>query len=125
MIPSSLQEKSQVSATPLDDDGSNSWANINSARSSQAVVSRGNDRFNQLPPGMEIDDQCCTEINHMPMGAAGSTDASHDTNSQSMENGFTKRNANASDDTVTGRGQDLFYGDAGGFVERNNYLDRM
>lgn len=129
-----MQEKFQITipASPSSDDPG-PWKSFESARDSQACVpsftpqtsadSDGN-KFNELPPGMEIDEQCCAEINSMPFSMAGETDVSKDTNDGAFDKGFTKRSMKGTDDQYTGEHVDHFYGDTGGFVERNNYLDR-
>ena len=60
----------------------------------------------------------------MPLVISGQSDVSQDTNPESLERGFKKREMKGTDDQYTGEHMDHFYGDAGGFVERNNYLDR-
>lgn len=127
-----LQEKFQISVPDRKEDGE-SWTSFESARSSQADVPRsdGNKvnsnpdgKFNYLPPGMDISNQCSVEINSMPLSLAGESDVSMDTNPKALASGFTKREMKGIDDQYTGEHVDLFYGDAGGFAERNNYLDR-
>ena len=81
-------------------------------------------KFNKTPPGMELDNQNSVEIRRMPLVMSGTSDASMDTNPESFARGYTKRQMKGSDDQYTGEHVDHFYGDAGGFVERNNYLDR-
>lgn len=126
-----LQEKFQITIPNKTEEGE-PWASFESARQSQANVgdwcpANAGDtdgrKFNEMPPGMEID-QCHAEINGMPMSLAGETDVSKDTNTGAMFRGFTKRDMKGTDDQYTGEHADHFYGDAGGFVERNNYLDR-
>ena len=118
-----LQEKFQISV-PNKPEGPEPWADFKSSRQSQADVPQGNDQFNAMPPGMEIADQCCLDLSNMPMSMAGESDVSADTNPTSFAEGFKKREMKGVDDQYTGEHVDLFYGDAGGFVERNNYLDR-
>lgn len=133
MIPASLQEKSQVSAKPVDEDGSNEWATFAGARDSQASVGSFHERkafdtdmrrFNQMPPGMEIANQQFAEFHEAPLVLSGETDPSKGIDPESLHCGYSKRTMHGTDDQATGKHQDLFYGDAGGFVERNNYLDR-
>ena len=81
-------------------------------------------KFNHLPPGHDIGNQCHSPQENMPLSMSGQTDVSRDTNPESFERGFTKRRMNGTDDQYTGEHVDHFYGDAGGFIERNNYLDR-
>ena len=84
-----------------------------------------NRKLNQLPPGMEIGNQMRKQLTNMPLSLAGRTDVSSNvTSPESMLKGFTRLEMKGSDDQYTGEHVDHFYGDAGGFVERNNYLDR-
>jgi hypothetical protein len=57
----------------------------------------------------------------MPLVQAGSTDP---TGVSGLDKGYDRKDMKGTDDLYTGEHADLFYGDAGGFVERNNYLDR-
>jgi len=77
-----------------------------------------------MPPGMDIGNQCWSEQNTMPLSVAGESDVSKDANPGAFDKGFTKRDMKGTDDQYTGEHVDQFYGDAGGFVERNNYMDR-
>jgi hypothetical protein len=77
-----------------------------------------------MPPGMELDNQSSLEMHQMPLSMAGETDVSKDTNPESFREGFKRVDMKGTDDLYTGEHTDLWYGDAGGFVERNNYLDR-
>lgn len=43
---------------------------------------------------------------------------------KNLQRGYGKGKMAGTDDQYTGEHADQFYGDAGGFVERNNYLDR-
>lgn len=130
---SNLQEKLQITV-PAKDEAGEGWASADSARDSQSDVpsflartsaSVDMNRFNKMPPGMEIDNQCSAEINNMPLIMSGQSDVSKDTNDASLKDGFKVRDMNGTDDQYTGEHVDLFYGDSGGFMERNNYLDRM
>lgn len=81
-------------------------------------------KFNRMPPGMELDNQNSVEIRQMPRVIAGTGDVSNDVTGESFAEGFRKLPMKGCDDQYTGEHVDHFYGDAGGFVERNNYLDR-
>jgi hypothetical protein len=138
----SLQEKFQISPKLTDDDN-DKWLPWKPGRVAPAL---GNDRtqsesgengwkskdscdfdtrrFNAMPPGMDIDNQRRAKIKPMPLVMSGESDVSKDTNDTSFSKGFTRRDMAGTDDQYTGEHMDLFYGDAGGFVERNNYLDR-
>lgn len=74
-------------------------------------------------PSTEIEEPT---VNSMPMSIAGASDVSRGTTyKNSMKQGFEKNPMGMTDDLYTGEHADHFYGDAGGFVERNNYLDRL
>lgn len=129
-----LQEKIQITVPVKNPEPSEAWVSADSVRQSQSEVpsfcardafdADGN-KFNYTPPGMEINNQCSTEINNMPLMISGEHDVSRDVNPQAFENGFTRREQKGTDDQYTGEHVDQFYGDSGGFVERNNYLDRI
>jgi len=74
----------------------------------------------ELPP-LNID--AATQKN-MPLVLAGSTDVTDSVNPADLKRGFDLHPMLMTDDQYMGDHQDHFYGDAGGFVERNNYLDR-
>lgn len=127
-----LQEKFQITVPAKEEDGE-PWASFESQRTDQSCVSSfraknagdmDTTRFNLMPPGMDIGNQEVAEINPMPLSVAGESDVSADTNPASFAQGFKKREMKGTDDQYTGEHVDQFYGDAGGFVERNNYLDR-
>jgi hypothetical protein len=93
------------------------------------------DKFNLLPPGMDIQNTLRGPDPHFVYGFGGDTDVSNsaDTNTTSPESlraGFARRTMSSTDDQYTGEHTDLFYGEAVGddghvgFIERNNYLDR-
>jgi len=124
-----LQEKFQVTVPAKNDEAPDAWVfpaptRNKTRRGPSAINEVDGEKFNFLPPGMELDNQTHTEINNMPLSMAGASDVSADTNSQSFAEGFTRRRMKGSDDQYTGEHVDHFYGDAGGFAERNNYLDR-
>lgn len=140
-----LQEKFQITLPPkkTEDDNGENWASPYSARTTgeAGYMHRNNmmtdglqpygPKFNQLPPGMEIDNQMRTRVaSNMPLSAAGESDVSKDANPQAYIKGYTRREMQATDDQYTGEHVDHFYGEAVdenglvGFAERNNYLDR-
>ena len=127
----SLQEKFQITVPDRSENGE-AWTTFESARQSQECVGdyapkHSGDvdgrKFNEMPPGMDID-QLTSEINNMPLSMAGESDVSRVGSAANFEQGFSKRAMKGTDDQYTGEHVDHFYGDAGGFVERNNYLDR-
>jgi hypothetical protein len=122
----SLQEKFQISvlARPEADDKWQDWteASVRKAHEDKHGVEAAKlwTRLNKVP-GLNIDDQVTT---NMPLVMAGATDVTNHTNKGAFVKGFTKAEMKGTDDQYTGEHTDLFYGDAGGFVERNNYMDR-
>lgn len=65
------------------------------------------------------------ERDGMPLSIAGTTDVSGAQAELSAQHkGYSLGDMGMTDDLYTGEHVDLFYGDTGGFVERNNYLDR-
>lgn len=120
-----LQEKFQI-ITPTKEEGCEPWATFESARDLNGERATGNIQVVlDMPPGMDGSNQDSTEQNGMPFVLAGSNDVSKEVYKPSaMECGYAKLDMKGSDDLYTGEHVDHFYGDAGGFCERNNYLDR-
>lgn len=118
---SGLQEKFQVILPPQpnEDDGTE-WVTADSARKTSREIPR-----NEMP-GLDLPNE-----NQMLRQIAGCTDFSYDTNPKAMAEGYTRREMNGSDDQYTGEHVEHFYGEVvdekgnTGFVERNNYLDRL
>ena len=89
--------------------------------------------FNSLPPGMDIEDQERADIRQMGINTSGNmTNAlaqgdvtNFELDATSLRNGFHKKALLQTDDEYTREHNDAFYDDVGGFVERNNYLDRL
>ena len=130
----SLQEKLQVTVPPKAD-RTVGWADASTAIDKRKFV---NDdwrertpedvdvrTFNEMPPGMEIDQDLVEKSGGFPFVMSGSSDVSKDTNATSFAKGYKRAEMKGTDDQYTDEHTDLFYGDAGGFVERNNYLDRL
>jgi len=129
----SLQEKFQISSNPPKDEPPEQWASFESARQPQNnpkswCPKTADDvdmrRFNKMPADMDIPKEF-SEQHRQPFSMGGQTDVSKDYNKESIENGFKRVAMSGSDDQYNGEHTDLFYGDTGGFIERNNYLDRM
>lgn len=127
-----LQEKFQVIVPTKEEDGEQ-WASFESSRDigretdwcSTCADDVDDRKFNIMPPGMDISNQTLTQQRSQELSMAGATDVSKDTNPNAFAQGFTKRKMRGTDDAYTGEHVDHFYGDAGGFAERNNYLDRI
>lgn len=127
-----LQEKFQVIVPTPPEDGEQ-WVSFervrdlgpNDAWQGATSVAEDPRKFNMMPPGMDISNQLRTEQRNQPLSMAGATDVSQDANPRAFAEGYTKRKMRGSDDLYTGEHVDHFYGDAGGFSERNNYLDRI
>ena len=89
--------------------------------------------FNSLPPGMDIEDQEIVDIRKMGVNVSGNMPAEYaegdltnnELNKVSLRDGFHKKKLLQTDDEYTREHNDALYDDVGGFVERNNYLDRM
>lgn len=111
-----LQEKFQITVPgKREDEDEGGWVN-------PAHVSK------QMPQGKfnVIPDLNAEGTKVMPFSLAGITDVScGQLSAESVGKGFEKVDMKGCDDQYTGEHVDHFYGDAGGFAERNNYLDRM
>ena len=89
------------------------------------------DMLNTLPPGMDIADQEFLDAGGERMAETfNGTQATNDVTQTSLRTGFDRKKLLPTDDMYTREHNDAFYdtvtvdGDEG-FVERNNYLDRM
>ena len=128
----SLQEKLQVTV-PAPEEAGESWVPFERARDINRQEWRNHVnaesyarlKLNHMPAGMEMSNQCSTEQSVMPMVMSGEGDVTPCTTPESFAHGFVKLPMSGCDDQYTGEHVDHFYGDAGGFVERNNYLDRI
>lgn len=126
-----LQEKFQITV-PGKENGDEPWADADAQRDlrgldpwvSKSPTDVDSRKFNFMPPGMELHNQWRTQQEQMPLTMMGENDVSKDTNPEAYREGFTRRKMKGTDDQYTGEHADHFYGDAGGFAERNNYLDR-
>jgi hypothetical protein len=88
--------------------------------------------YTTLPPGMDIEDQEMCDIRKMGVNLSGgyptalaTGDRTQDINPESLRKGFDKKKLLQTDDAYTREHNDAFYDDVGGFVERNNMLDRL
>ena len=137
-----VQEKFEVRpAQNPNDDGENGWKTDKSARDRQGLQTRGGmgrfepyrgDLYNSLPPGMDIEDQEVFKVHPEPMagGLGSGTQATEDVTRSSLKEGYDRKALRPTDDMYTREHNDAFYDSVEvdgieGFVERNNYLDRM
>lgn len=115
-----LQEKFQVNQR-LPPQEPDRWRSDKAARVAKGFPGRSN----RMPPGQDIEDQAQTDQRATPFVMGGESDASEDYNSGAMRTGFTQRPMSATEDEYSNQHNDAFYDDLGGFVERNNMLDRL
>ena len=116
-----LQEKIQI-ILPVKEQVTAEWKTPESARR----VSQPN-LSSQMPTGQDLGHDDIE--NWRDGGLAGQTSVT-DNVTHSIRNGYTRAEMKPYDDQYTGEGIDLFYGEACGedgvgFMERNNYLDRI
>lgn len=117
----SLQEKFQI-ITPAPAGPTDKWASLEKVRDTCGNPQPdGDQKFNKMPEGYNI----CDARTDFVRGFGGDTDVSKDVTKEALTKGFKKITMGAADDQYTGEHVDLFYGDSGGFAERNNYLDRI
>jgi hypothetical protein len=132
----SLKERFQITL-PGKDTGNEPWASFESARDTKGEMAYNNStaaqktdgKFNEMPPGMDITNQC-RETPEMPYFLDGHNDVTKN-DKDFLKKGYSRAKMSGTDDQYTGEHIDLFYGIAygdseqeQGFVERNNYLDR-
>ena len=125
-----LQEKFQITVPNKKESDEGGWvfpgvdnSTAGAARDDDVLVNPN--KLNFMPPGMELDNQRNTDVEPMPLSLEGRTDvSSKSTEPDALIRGFSNLQMKGCDDQYTGEHVDHFYGDAGGFVERNNYLDR-
>ena len=117
----SLQEKFQISV-PAKEEVEQPWVTAESQRPHMNREPAGLYTSLNKMPSTQIDD-CVTH--DMPLSLAGATDVTDHISEKALnKRGFVRAEMKGTDDQYTGEHTDLFYGDAGGFVERNNYMDR-
>jgi hypothetical protein len=121
----SLQEKFQV-IVPGKAEAAEPWASFESARECPDACPEDGEKFNSLTPGMEINNSLSPIERQIPLKLAGAGDQSDVvSNPENMIRGHSELKMKGCDDQYTGEHLDHFYGDSGGFAERNNYLDRL
>lgn len=144
-MPKVVQEKFQV--TLPNETETSSWVTDKEMRAKKYLPAReggnGGDSMSRfsgnalmlhsLPPGMDIEDQEFSDIRQMGINVAGNFPTAlaqgdytnREVNPTSLQVGFDKKSLLQTDDEYTREHNDAFYDDVGGFVERNNYLDRL
>ena len=132
-----VQEKFEVRSARRPEGQENpAWKTDKSARDRQGLQTRGRsgrfepyrgDLYNRLPPGSEIADQEVYSEHPQPTagGLGSGTQVTEDVTRGSLKQGFDRKALSPTDDMYTREHNDAFYDDVGGFVERNNYLDRL
>lgn len=115
----SLAEKFQITIPAKPEDG-HDWVDFKGQRVTHAC------KDNEMPIGYDASGGL-----DMLLSPAGTTDVSNTINDELLRTGFKRREMKSTDDQYSGEHCDLFYGEAvdeegkHGFVERNNYMDRM
>jgi len=135
-----VQEKFQVNE-PLRGPRDHEWTSDKSARRSKAqyktrsvagLYETYGSGLNDLPPGMNIEDQNLADIPDEPMASGNlgnGTQVTTDVTAQSLRQGFDRKSLRPTDDMYTREHHDAFYDSivvdgVEGYVERNNMLDR-
>lgn len=122
------------------DDANSGWVSDASARRSKGTyrtrstggLYEGVGRaLNDLPPGMNVEDQNLADIPTQAMGGSlgSGTQVTDDVTVESLRKGYDRKKLLGTDDMYTNEHVDAFYWDATvdgetGFLERNNTLDR-
>jgi hypothetical protein len=133
-----VQEKFQVKYPEAENAQGNVWKSDKSARVKKGTPGRegrpGGDWesktmntavfYPTLPPGSDITDQEMSDIRQMRTVTAGTDDVTDNPSASDFSRGSVKLSLRPTDDMYTREHQDAFYDDVGGFVERNNYMDR-
>lgn len=137
-----MQEKFEVrSARKPEGTEGGGWVDAKRARDRRGLQTRGGagrfepyhgDLYNSLPPGMDLDDQeiACTPGMDLAGGLGSGTQATEDVTRESLKRGFDRKALRPTDDMYTREHNDAFYDTVEvdgveGFVERNNYMDRL
>jgi hypothetical protein len=122
----SLAEKFQITIPPKKEESDQNWVSPSTTRLLNGVpCNEGDQKFN-IMPSLQINSK-----DHSVFGYGGNTDVSGGLEPETFKKGFFRREMKATDDQYGGEHIDLFYGEAidedgnVGFVERNNYLDRL
>ena len=124
----SLAEKFQITLPPKSEKG-HEWASVKSAHSHKSSIQNdpaNGQKFNRMPRGMDTNVE-----DTFVQGFGGNTDVTDNVNAASLGKGYFRAKMTGVDDQYSGEHIDLFYGEVCdelgncGFVERNNYLDRL
>lgn len=122
-----LAEKFQITV-PYKETGGEPWADVKTVRTHKGVTQpEDGNKFNHMPIGY---DGAADETGFVH-GFGGDTDVSKVITNKSLRTGFHRADMKGTDDQYSGEHMDLYYGEAVdeagnvGFVERNNYLDRL
>lgn len=135
-----VQEKFEVRPPQNHNDEESGWVSDSSARTNKnlrtrapkGMYERAGSALNDLPPGMNIEDQNLADIDSQPMASGNmgnGTQVTTDVTSKSLREGYQPHTMRSTDDMWTNEHQDAFYGEINvdgvtGFLERNNMLDR-
>ena len=138
-MPKFVQEKFQVNL-PQEPPEDHIWKHAGSVRVKKGTPSARNSGavlYNSLPPGMDIEDQEMADHRKFNSSIAGNYarghnagDVTQDCTEKSVKAGFDRKVCCPTDDMYTREHNDAFYDSPEvdgqeGFVERNNYLDRL
>jgi hypothetical protein len=151
-MPKFVQEKYQVNYPGMPvEDAPGDWVHARTVRVKKGTPGRegrpGGDptsrysdltaNYNSLPPGMDIEDQEMADLRKFNESISGSFPQGHNAGdvtqnltAKSGATGFKRLECCPTDDMYTREHNDAFYDDPEvdgqhGFVERNNYLDRL
>lgn len=147
-MPKFVQEKYQTTTGPYDDEANDhQWVwpiskvvtkkGLAGPQLNQHGESSANVFYNSLPPGMDIEDQECTDQRKFNWSTSGNDsegknagDVTRDLTAKSVRSGYDRKVCCPTDDMYTREHNDAFYDDPEvdgqhGFIERNNYLDRL
>jgi hypothetical protein len=133
-----VQEKFEIRPPAnTNDDGHNGWKSDASARTRKGLQQRHDDGkyqtyradLNQLPPGMNIDDQSVREINPMRTVTGGTDDVTDNPQGKDFVKGYVGMHMRGTDDMYSNEHVDVFYSSVEvdgveGYLERGNTLDR-
>lgn len=137
-----VQEKFEVrSARKPEGPEGGAWRSDGSVRTKKRIHTKNatgrfesvrGDLYNSLPPGSDISDQEVADLKTPVMAGEMGTGSqqTHDVSLESFRTGFARKKMRPTDDMYTREHNDAFYDTVTvdgveGFVERNNYLDRL